>query len=381
MPETTVNRTPLAARHEASGAVMGGFAGWWMPIRFAGVVAEHQAVRTSVGVFDVSHLGIIEVTGPQAMDVMAVSFTNDPSRIGDGASQYTLCCDERGGVIDDLLVYRLAPDRWVAVPNAANTPDVLEVLVDVAASRDAVVDDRSTRTAVLAVQGPGSVSLLDEAIVTLAGPRDAASSMAYLAVGELELAGGVGLLARTGYTGEPGAELVVDVDVAEAVWDAVCGAGAVPCGLGARDTLRLEMGYPLHGHELSRDVTPYEGGVGWAVKTDREDFRGREALLEAKRRGPRRALKGLVPAGRRPVRDGMTVSRGDTGERGGEAGVITSGTVSPTLGHPIAMARLDPAIAFDDVVQVDVRGRPADARVVRTPFVRRDPRGSSGTAS
>ena len=366
-----LRRTALTARHAAAGATLAPFAGWELPLRFAGTLVEHRAVREHVGVFDVSHLGVVEVTGPDALGVIAESFTNDPHGVIDGASQYTLCCDPDGGVVDDLLVYRVDAGRWLAIPNAANTAAVLGVLTASAADRRAEVRDRSFDTALLAVQGPRSLEVLDDVLESLTGRDHVASAIGFLHLTELEVAGAPAVVARTGYTGEPGAELILAPDVAGEVWDAVRGAGAAACGLGARDTLRMEVGFPLHGHELTRQVTPYEGGVGWAVKLDRPAFRGRDALVEAKERGPRRVIRGLLPVGRRPVREGMRVTAD-----GDEVGVVTSGTVSPTLNRPIALARLAPRIEPGATVQVDVRGRSEDAEVVRPPFLRRDPRGT-----
>lgn len=373
---TAARTTPLADVHREEGASFGEFAGWRMPMRFAGVLSEHAAVRNDVGVFDVSHLGIVEVTGEDATRVIAEAFTNDAGRLADGASQYTLCCDEDGGVVDDLIVYRLDARRWIAVPNAANTAAVLAELAEVAAPHHATVTDRSTLTAVLAVQGPRAPDVLDGVLAAAGAPPRAASCLPFLHVREVPAGRATAIVARTGYTGEPGGEIVVDADQAEAVWRGLRLAGAVPCGLGARDTLRLEVGFPLHGHELSRRVTPFEGGVGWAVKLDHGPFRGREALAEARRVGPRWVTRGLLPEGRRPVREGMAVMVGDR-----SVGVITSGTVSPTLGRPIALAHLAPDTADDTWVSVDVRGRPTRARVTRPPFVERDPRGGTPSAT
>jgi aminomethyltransferase len=362
--------TPLTPLHEAAGARLAGFAGWAMPIRFAGTLAEHEAVRSDVGVFDVSHLGTVLVEGPGALAVVAATFTNDPSGLRDGTSQYTLCCDDDGGIVDDLIVYRLSTERWFAVPNAANTAAVVAALRAAAAASDAPVEvtDASTDWAVLAVQGRNALALVDRVL----GDRGATlrtGDVDHLGVAVTEVDGAEVRLCRTGYTGEAGCELVVAAAGASTLWTALVDAGAVPCGLGARDTLRLEMGYPLHGNELSVDTTPFEARLGWAVKLDRPAFRGSDALAAAKQAGPQRRLWGLVAEGKRPLREGARVLVDDA-----EVGRTTSGSVSPTLGRPIALAYLDIAVEPGATVEVDVRGTLVHAEVVRPPFVDRDPR-------
>ncbi len=358
--------TVLTADHERRGAKLGPFAGWRMPIRFAGTLAEHAAVREHVGAFDVSHLGTVFVDGPDATAVVAASFTNDPDRISDGAAQYTLCCDDHGGVLDDLIVYRLSGERWLAVPNAANNAAVVSSLERAADGRDAVVSDQGPDWAVLAVQGPDSLEHTDAVLSGLGGHGAPASSTASFAVATIEVDGHTGWLARTGYTGEQGVELVVPNAAAPPLWTALLEAGAEPCGLGARDTLRLEAGLPLHGNELSTEGTPFDARLGWAVVVDREPFQGQEALARAKEAGPRRRLWGLEVEGRRPAREGMSVLV--DGEKVGE---VTSGTLAPTLGRPIALAYLDARLGPDDTVTVDVRGHAVEATVVKPPFLRR----------
>lgn len=361
--------TPLTTRHEAAGAKMAPFAGWSMPLQYAGTVAEHEAVRSAVGVFDVSHLGTVFVTGSDAGAAIAASFTNDPAGLSDGASQYTLCCDERGGIVDDLIVYRLAADRWMTVPNAANTAAVVARLQQQARGRDVAVSDQSADWAVLAVQGPASLPTLATALSRLGCGLDPAD-VPYLGVVETTVADAPVLLCRTGYTGEIGAELVVSATAAPALWDALLAAGAQPCGLGARDTLRLEMGYPLHGNDLSTDVLPNEARLNWAVKLDRGDFVGREALLVAKESGPARRLWGLRGTSRRPPRAGMRVLDGER-----EVGTVTSGSFSPTAQVGIGLALLAADIEPGAEVGVDVRGTTVAFEVVRPPFVDRDPKG------
>lgn len=363
--------TALTAQHTAAGARMAAFAGWSMPLRFAGTLTEHDAVRSDVGVFDVSHLGTVWIEGAQAEAVVASACTNDPSRLSDGGSQYTLCCDERGGVVDDLIVYRLSEHRFVAVPNAANTAAVTAALRAGADDRDATVRDASTAWAVLAVQGPRALVVADEVLGSLGATGAPATSTPVLGVRPVTLAGGEVLLCRTGYTGERGVELLVPDALAPTVWEALSGAGVTPCGLAARDTLRLEMGYPLHGNELSTARDPYAARLGWAVKLERDDFRGRAALVAAKGRGPSERLWGLVASGRRPARAGLAVLRTGTDE---VVGHTTSGSLSPTLGVPLALAYLPAAFGPGDRVELDVRGHRTDAEVVRPPFVDRDPR-------
>lgn len=361
--------TPLTERHEAAGAKLAPFAGWSMPLQFAGTVVEHEAVRSDVGVFDVSHLGTVFLTGPDAQQVVASSFTNDPATLTDGDSQYTLCCDERGGIVDDLIVYRLAADRWMTMPNAANTALVVDRLRQQADGRDVEVSDQSVDWAVLAVQGPRSLAVLGMALTSLGQPFDP-STVPYLGVATLRVGAAEVVLCRTGYTGEVGAELVVPAEHAAATWDALLTAGAQPCGLGARDTLRLEMGYPLHGNELSTEVLPAEARLGWAVKLEREDFVGREALAAAKAAGPSRRLWGLRGSSRRPPRAGMRVLAG-----GREVGTVTSGSFSPTAGIGIGLALLAADVEPDTEVVVDVRGTEVAFEVVTPPFVDRNPKG------
>lgn len=368
--DPALRTTPLTVRHQAAGARLADFAGWSMPLWFAGALQEHAAVREHVGVFDVSHLGTVEVAGPDAVAVVAATCTNDPARLDDGGSQYTLCCDEEGGIVDDLLVYRQAPDALLAVPNAANTAAVVAALEVAAAGRDAEVVDRSSQRAILAVQGPDSLDLADRCLAALGAPANSASDLPRNRAAGVTLGDGATLLVcRTGYTGERGIEVVLDMAAAPRMWEALVEAGAEPCGLAARDTLRLEMGYPLHGQELSTATTPFEARLGWAVALDRGPFRGREALVAARSRGPARRLCGVVGTGRRPLRAGLEVRASD----GTPLGTTTSGSLSPTLGVPIGLAYLVTAVGPGDRVEVDVRGRPLPAEVVRPPFVDREP--------
>jgi aminomethyltransferase len=364
--------SPLHDRHAAAGAKFADFGGWSMPIEYAGggVLAEHTAVREGVGLFDVSHLGTATVRGPGAADFVNACLTNDLRRIGPGQAQYTLCCvpdgeAQAGGVVDDLIVYLHGPDDVLLVPNAANAAAVLSRLSDQAPT-GVTVTDRHTEVAVLALQGPRSPEVL--AAVGLPGGLD---YMSFTETAETAGTDGDGVtVCRTGYTGEHGYELLVAAERAARLWDALLAAGEPeqirPCGLGARDTLRTEMGYPLHGHELSLDITPNQARSGWAVGWKKDAFWGRAALLAEKAAGPARQLWGLQAPGRGIPRPGMSVLGGD----GSVVGEVTSGTFSPTLRTGIALALLDTAagIAEGDEVSVDVRGRPQPVVVRRPPF-------------
>lgn len=353
--------SPLADRHTAAGAKVAEFAGWEMPISFAGTVVEHTAVRERVGVFDVSHLGTVFLIGEGATAAVDGSFTNDAGSLVDGASQYTLCATEDGGVLDDLIVYRHSAERWMIVPNAANTPAVVDRLQTVAGD-DVEVWDASTEWAVLAVQGPDSFALVADVLDV--DPTELAFGQHTVTHrGESSV-----VVCRTGYTGERGVELVLPNEVAGEVWDELVAGGAERCGLAARDTLRLEMGYPLHGNDLGPDISPYEARSGWAVKLAGRDFVGRDALAAAKEAGPSRRLLGLVGDGRRPPRAGMDVS-----VDGVEVGTVTSGSFSPVLGVGIGLALLDVAVEPGATATVDVRGKDVAFEVVRPPMVDRDP--------
>jgi aminomethyltransferase len=368
--ETTI-LGPLNDRHVALGATMGAFGGWSMPISYpAGSVAEHTAVRTAVGIFDVSHLGKLSVTGPGAAAFVDRCLTADLSRIAPGHAQYTLCCADDGGVVDDLITYFVSPDELLLVPNAANAAAVAELLR--AAAPDGVeVVDRHTDLAVLAVQGPRSAEVL---VTVLPGAADLAG-LPYMAFADTPGPGSADAagvrVCRTGYTGEHGYELLVPADEAGPVWDALLAAaaplGGGPCGLAARDTLRTEMGYPLHGQDLSREITPVQAGSGWAVGWKKPEFWGRAALVAEKEAGPARRLRGLRATGRGVPRPGMTV----LDAAGRPVGVTTSGTFSPTLRTGVALALIDTAsgVDVDDPVSVDVRGRALPCTVVKPPFV------------
>ncbi|QMW67701.1 glycine cleavage system aminomethyltransferase GcvT [Mumia sp. ZJ1417] len=357
----TLAQSPLHRRHLDLGAKLAEFGGWEMPLEYAGggVLAEHKAVREAVGVFDVSHLGKVTVQGSGAVDYLDGCFTNALGRIGAGQAQYTLCCDDDGGVVDDLIVYRRADDDVLLIPNAANTAEVVRRLRE-GAPEGLTITDRHHDFAVLAVQGPHS----DETLAAIGLPV----SHDYMSYAEAELGGEAVTVCRTGYTGERGYELVVPAAAALAAWDAIMAAGEAydirACGLGARDTLRTEMGYPLHGQDLSRDISPVMGRVGWAVGWDKPQFWGRDTLLAQRAAGEVPLLRGLVAAGRGIARPGMAVAAG-----GAEIGRVTSGTFSPTLRKGVALALLDRRVAVGDEVTVDVRGRTETFVVTAPPFV------------
>ena len=353
----TLRQTPLHSRHTDLGAKMADFGGWDMPIEYAGTVGEHTAVREDVGVFDVSHMGYTEVTGPGAIAWLNTVVANDLDRVGAGQAQYNLLCDESGGVIDDLIVYRIDDDHAFIVPNASNSDAVVAALTAAAAGSGITVADKREDYGILAVQGPRSDAILEA--VGLPCGHD------YMSFVRASWQDNPVVVCRTGYTGERGYEIVAPAAVIPDLWDAVVAAGATPAGLGARDTLRTEMGYPLHGHELSVDITPVQAGLVWAVGWDKPVFSGRDALVAERAAGPRRRLRGLVAVERAIPRPDMPVLSAD----GTTLGIMTSGTFSPTLKQGIGLALLDPAIAEGDEVVVDVRGRQARFTVTKPPFV------------
>ncbi|MFE7225264.1 glycine cleavage system aminomethyltransferase GcvT [Nocardioides sp. NPDC057577] len=357
--------TPLHAIHQSLGASFTDFAGWSMPVRYGSETAEHNAVRTTAGLFDLSHMGEIEVTGPEAGRALDRALVGSPSKIGLGRARYSMICAEDGGIIDDLVVYRPEQERYLVVANASNVGVVAPALTERAEGYDAVVRDASAEWALIAVQGPASPAIV-AALTDLDVP-----SLRYYAIDAGTVAGVDVLLARTGYTGEDGFEIYCAPSSAVAIWEAIIEAGTphglLPAGLACRDTLRLEAGMPLYGHELNRDTTPFEAGLGRVVSFDKPDgFVGDAALAVRRDEGPRSVLVGLVAAGRRSPRAGYTIVDPATGE---EVGTVTSGSPSPTLGRPIAMAYVRPDLAAaGTTVQVDVRGSREDAEVVDLPF-------------
>jgi aminomethyltransferase len=376
----TERHSPLHDEHVALGAVMTPFAGWSMPLRYAGDLAEHVAVRTAAGLFDLSHMGEIRVTGPDAAAMLDHALVGHLSAVGVGRARYTMICADDGGVIDDLVVYRPAEREYLVVANAANADVVLAELADRAAGFDAAVTDESAITALVAVQGPRAV----EIVTSVTAPDDVAAvaGLRYYAGLRATVAGTRVMVARTGYTGEDGFELFAPADRAADLWRALLAAGAphglVPVGLAARDSLRLEAGMPLYGNELDRTTTPFDAGLGRVVRLDktRPDgepvaFVGRDALAARADAEPQRVLVGLQGLGRRAARHGYPVVR-SAGDLADVVGQVTSGAPSPTLGHPVALAYVAPEVsAAGTELAVDVRGRAEPVRVVALPFYRR----------
>jgi len=357
-----VKNSPLHQKHLDLQAKMADFGGWLMPIEYpgSGVLAEHTAVRERVGLFDVSHLGKASVKGEGALEFLNSMFTNDLSRIVDSKAQYTLLCNPDGGVVDDLIAYRNSDSDFFLIPNASNTTDVVRVLKE--NSPDAIaVTNLHESFAVLALQGPRAVDVMKSFGID--------PTMDYMAFAHVSIAGCDVILCRTGYTGEHGYELVPTWSDAPVVWDALVAAmkpfdGAI-CGLGARDTLRTEMGYPLHGHELSLEISPVQASAGWAIGWNKESFRGSDVLKSQREAGLVRTLKALKSNDRGIPRAGMAIKNAE----GAEIGIVTSGTFSPSLKVGIALALIEPQYAVGDVVTIDVRGRESSATINSLPFM------------
>lgn len=372
--------SPLHDEHVALGATLTSFAGWQMPLRYSSDIAEHQAVRTGVGLFDLSHMGELWVTGPQAGAALDAALVGALSAVTVGRARYTMICAEDGGVLDDLVVYRRGPESYLVVANASNVAVVRGALAERIAGFDATLTDESLTTALIAVQGP----LAEQVVTSLTAPDDVETvrSMPYYAAAEATVDGRPALVARTGYTGEDGFELFVPAGEAPALWRALLAAGAphglVPAGLSARDSLRLEAGMPLYGNELDRTTTPFDAGLGRVVKLEKVSadgsplpFVGRAALEARASATPERTLVGLVGLGRRAARHGYDVVASAAADAP-VVGTVTSGAPSPTLGHPIAMAYVTPGVAAEGTeLAVDVRGRREPVRVVALPFYRR----------
>jgi aminomethyltransferase len=346
----TLRRTPLYERHRALNARMVPFAGWEMPVQYEGVIPEHRAVRADCGVFDVSHMGELEVEGPRAHAFLQSVLSNDLEKVQPGGAQYTLLTNERGGIIDDLIAYRLEPGRYLLIVNASNRERAFEWLKEHEIP-GSDVRDVSDEFALLAVQGPRSIERL--------GLPDAPA----FTFAEQELAGIEVMVNRTGYTGERGVELLVSSEDAAPVWDWVLDRGAVPCGLGARDTLRLEVCYPLHGNDIGPDTDPISAGLGWACAVDK-DFTGAEALRRIKAEGPERKLVPFVMEDPGIPRQGMLIAGG---------GEVTSGSHSPMLERGIGMGYVPTEQASPGTeLAVDIRGRARRARVVTKPIYKRE---------
>ena len=361
-----LHQTPLHSRHLALGAKTADFGGWDMPIEYAGVLVEHQAVRNAAGIFDVSHMGKVRIHGEGAADFLNSVLTNDLNRIDDGQAQYTMLCNEYGGVIDDLIVYKWSADEIFMVPNASNSATVVATLRDIAPA-SITIDDHHNDHGIIAVQGPNSRGVIE----ALGLPAD----HDYMSMARASHRGEPVIVCRTGYTGELGFELVVPNIILGSVWDALLEKGAslgvVPVGLGARDTLRLEMGYPLHGQDIAQDISPVEAGLGWAVGWEKPAFHGRDVLVKQREAGPKRKLRGLKAIERGIPRAHMHAYATDDAELAGAViGDITSGTFSPTLKQGIALALLNADIEVGSEVLIDVRGKAFRFAVVNVPFVK-----------
>ena len=354
--------SPLNHKHLELKAKMADFGGWMMPIEYpgAGVLAEHAAVRERVGIFDVSHLGKASVTGVGALAFLNECLTNDLTKIADRSAQYTLLCTPQGGVVDDLIAYRNSESDFFLVPNASNTTDVVAVLQGQAPASITVANLHNDY-AVLAVQGPLAPKVLDALGIS--------TEIDYMAFTHVSIAGADVILCRTGYTGELGYELLPKAKDAVAVWDALVAAitplDGLICGLGARDTLRTEMGYPLHGHELSLDISPVEASASWAVGWKKESFLGSDVLVSHKNGLIERKSVAIKSLDRGIPRAGMSVKN----SAGQIIGEVTSGTFSPTLKHGIALALVSREVVIGDQVVIDVRGRESSGEVVKLPFV------------
>jgi aminomethyltransferase len=358
-----LKHSPLDAEHRALDARLTEFGGWDMPIQYRSVLEEHRACRERAVVFDVSHLGSVQVSGSGAVPVLQWAFTNDLDRIGPGRAQYTHLLDpDDAHVVDDIIVWWVEPDELLVMPNASNTEPIVSTLKTASASRgECEIADVTETRAVLAIQGPQARALLADVAPDMADvPR--------FAVKAVQWRGACCVAAGTGYTGEDGIEIHVPAEHAVELWREVLAAGVVPAGLGARDTLRLEAGLPLHGHELGAGITPLQAGLSWVVRFDKGDFRGRAALLAERDRGVARRLRGLLVDGRRPPRAGYAVM-GAGNE--GKIGEVTSGNFSPTLERAIALAFLPPELEDGADVNVEMRGALVPATVVKPPFVSR----------
>lgn len=347
MPET-----PLRSAHEDLGARFTDFGGWEMPLSYEGVIAEHMAVRQNVGVFDVSHLGRFRVTGPGATELVRSQLCNDIAKVGAGRAQYTMALNPAGGVVDDIIVWRFADDDYWIMPNGVNFDELLERFTGRPGTETEPVQ---SETALLAVQGPDSSAVIERTLGAVPGRFR-------VATGEFE--GGPFWAAGTGYTGERGAEIAVPAEKGEALLRRILDSGATPCGLGARDTLRLEMGFPLWGQDLDEDTTPLEAGLGWVVALEHE-FVGREAILTQQAGGVRKQLVGFKTGDRRPPRHGYRLRCGDS------VGTVTSGNFSPVLGVGIGMGYLSPVPDPGAAIDLEMRGQWREVERVDPPFLER----------
>ncbi|MDT8435460.1 MAG: glycine cleavage system aminomethyltransferase GcvT [Gemmatimonadota bacterium] len=357
-----LKHTPLYDAHVALGGRMVPFAGFAMPVQYpSGIRAEHEAVRTAAGLFDVSHMGEFLVTGPDALDFVSYATSNDPARLSEGQVQYSVMCLESGGIVDDLLVYRLGDQRFRLVVNAANLPKDWEHLSDLSGRFDVQLEDESDRIGLVALQGPQAQAILAPLASEELDP------IGFYEFVSGQVAGVPGVISRTGYTGEDGFELYVPAGRTLALWAALLEAGEphglVPAGLGARDSLRLEMGYALYGNDIDEETTPLEAGLGWLVKLAKDDFHGKAALERQKAEGLRRRLRGFRLDGQGFPRPGYDLVFG-----GEVVGPVRSGTVSPTLGVGIGTAYLPADAAPGDSLAVRIRGRDIEGHVAKLPF-------------
>ncbi|UUL76531.1 glycine cleavage system aminomethyltransferase GcvT [Pseudarthrobacter sp. Fe7] len=367
----TENYTALYEEHKKLGASFTDFGGWQMPLKYSSELAEHHAVRKAAGLFDLSHMGEVWVTGPEAGAFLDYALVGKLSAIADGKAKYSLICNEDGGIIDDLITYRFGGEKYLVVPNAGNAPTVAAALAERAANFDVTVEDASAATSLVAVQGPKAEAILLK--LTDESQHALVTDLKYYAFNELTIAGQDVILARTGYTGEDGFELFLPNEGAASLWESVAQAGEefgiVPCGLASRDSLRLEAGMPLYGNELSLERSPFDAGLGpvVALKSKEGGFVGRAALEAAKVSGSKRKLVGLKGLGRRAGRGGYPVLKD-----GNVVGEVTSGQPSPTLGYPVALAYVDVEHAeLGTALDVDLRGKAEPFEVVALPFYKR----------
>ncbi len=378
---TSWQRTPLYEAHRQLGAKLIEFGGWEMPVQYTSIMDEHLAVRRAAGIFDISHMGEMIVSGPGALAFLNGLLTNDVRKLVPGWGQYTLMCNDRGGTIDDLYLYRLEAEKYLLIVNASRcAADVAWILARAAGQPDVAVEDASAKLGAVAVQGPATAAFIESALAAEAGTL---GSLAKNQIRTLAFQGQAIHVARTGYTGEDGFEIVAPASGIEAVWESCLRAGAPhglkPAGLGARDTLRTEVCYPLYGHELDEETSPIEAGVGFFVALDKEDFCGKATLAKQKAEGPRRRLVAFRMTGRSapPRPDYPILSAGENARR---IGRVTSGTQSPSLGLGIGLGYVEPEFAKrGTALQIEIRGKPAPAEVAAKPLYRKEAAPPTGT--
>jgi aminomethyltransferase len=353
-------RTILHDWHASHGARMVDFGGWDMPVQYSTIIEEHTAVRTAVGLFDVSHMARLSFGGPDALNLIQKIYTNNAATMKDGQVRYGLICNDQGGIRDDVLVYRW-PYGWSMVVNAGNRTKIVDWINASKGSLNVQVEDQTLTTCMIAVQGPKAVAICSG--LTDVDP----STLSYYHAAATRCLGQRCVLSRTGYTGEDGVEIMIGNDHGVQLWEELVKRGGKPCGLGARDTLRLEAAMPLYGHELNEDIDPFQAGVGWAVKMDKGDFRGKDPLARRQKDASLRRRVGLELKGKRIAREGAVIKA-----NGKPIGIVTSGTHSPTFARPIAMGYVDPAYqAVGTSLVIDIRGNDEEAVVVSMPFYKR----------